>query len=184
LNGIRGGNDCRTGATGSGQGEIYLTNLLQLCADFADRAVAAGEVVLTEGEKTGRLYVLSDGAMEVFRGEVSIAFVDEPGSVFGEMSLLLDIPHTASVRAAMPAKLRIIDGALDYLAAHPALLLPIAQMLARRVQNSTTYLVDLKRQFRDRSDHFAMVDEVLESLVHQQDRQFTPDDDLPAEPSR
>jgi CRP-like cAMP-binding protein len=161
-----------------------MANLLELCDDFADREVAAGEVVLVEGEKTGRLYVLSAGVMEVFRGDVTIAFVDEPGSVFGEMSLLLDVPHTASVRATTPAKLRIIDAALGYLASHPALLLPIAQMLARRVQNSTTYLVDLKRQFQDRSDHLAMVDEVLESLVHQQDQQFTPDDDLPAEPSR
>ena len=38
--------------------------------------------------------------LEVFRGEVEIARVDEPGAVFGEMSVLLDIPHTTSVRAA------------------------------------------------------------------------------------
>ena len=76
----------------------------------------------------------------------------------------------------------IIDDALDYLAGHPELLLPIAQLLARRVRNSTTYLVDLKRQFQDRADHLGMVDEVLESHVHQQDERFTPDADLPAEP--
>jgi len=159
-----------------------VANILDLCAEFPDRDLAPGEMVMTDGERTGRLYVLSDGAMEVFRDEVTIAFVDDPGAVFGEMSLLLDIPHTASVRAAGPAKVRIIDDALDYLAGHPELLLPIAQLLARRVRNSTTYLVDLKRQFQDRTDHLGMVDEVLESLVHQQDERFTPDADLPAEP--
>jgi CRP/FNR family transcriptional regulator, cyclic AMP receptor protein len=158
-----------------------MAKMLDLLADFPDRELAVGEVVMNEGERTGRLYVLADGAMEVFRGDVTIAFVDEPGSVFGEMSLLLDIPHTASVRAATPAKVRIIDDALDYLPEHPELLLPIAKLLALRVQNSTTYLVDLKRQFQDRKDHFAIVDEVLESLVHQQDVEFTPADDLPDE---
>jgi CRP/FNR family cyclic AMP-dependent transcriptional regulator len=41
----------------------------------------------------------------------------------------------------------------------------VARILSRRVQLVTGYLVDLERQFADRDDHLAMVDEVLESLV-------------------
>jgi CRP/FNR family transcriptional regulator, cyclic AMP receptor protein len=44
----------------------------------------------------------------------------------------------------------------------------VARILSRRVQLVTGYLVDLKRQFADRDDHLAMVDEVLESLVPHQ----------------
>jgi CRP/FNR family cyclic AMP-dependent transcriptional regulator len=159
-----------------------MADMLELCSEFPDVELAPGEVILTEGEKTGHLYVMSEGAIEVFRDDVTIALVTEPGSIFGEMSLLLDIPHTASVRAVGPAKVRVIDNAMEYLAAHPAMMVPIAQLLARRLQSSTTYLVDIKRQFQHHSDHFGMVDEVLESLTHQQDQGFMPDDDLPAEP--
>jgi CRP/FNR family transcriptional regulator, cyclic AMP receptor protein len=44
----------------------------------------------------------------------------------------------------------------------------VARILSRRVRLVTGYLVDLKRQFADRDDHLAMVDAVLESLVHRQ----------------
>lgn len=159
-----------------------MAGMLELCGDFPDVELAPGEVVLTEGETTGSLYVLSEGAMEVFRDDVIIALVTEPSSIFGEMSLLLGVPHTASVRAVGPAKVRIVKDAMAYLSAHPTMLVPIAQLLARRLQSSTTYLVDLKRQFQHHADHLGMVDEVLESLTHQQDQGFTPDSDLPAEP--
>lgn len=170
-------------AGGDVTGFRTMPNMLELTGEFPDIAISDGDVILREGEKTGRLFVLSDGAVEVYRGEVSIALVSEPGSIFGEMALLLDIPHTADVRAIGQTKIRIIDHALDYLSANTAMLVPIAQLLARRLQRSTTYLADLKLQFQDRSDHFGMVDEVLESLTNQQDASFTPDGDLPSEPS-
>ena len=160
-----------------------MPNMLELSKDFPDVAIADGDVILREGEKTGRLFVLSEGAVEVYRGDVSIALVTEPGSILGEMALLLDIPHTADVRAVGPTRVRIIEHALDHLSGHTAMLVPIAQLLARRLQRSTTYLADLKLQFQDRSDHFGMVDEILESLTNQQDASFTPDGDLPSEPS-
>jgi hypothetical protein len=81
-----------------------------------------------------------------------------------------------------PVRMHLIDDALRQLQETPALLVPIARLLARRLQSSTTYLVDLKRQFSQHSDHFAMVDEVLESLMHQQAHRFTRDDELPASP--
>ena len=160
-----------------------MPSMLELSEAFPAVELAAGEVVLKEKEKSDRLVVLTEGAIEVFRGDVTIALVTEPGAIFGEMSLLLDIPHTASVRAVGPATVRIIENAMNYLAHHTAMLVPIAQLLARRLQGSTTYLVDLKRQFEHHKDHFGMVDEVLESLTHQQDHSFMPDGDLPSEPS-
>ena len=160
-----------------------MSRMLEFCEDLPAIDLADGEVILREKEKTGRLYVLSEGAIEVYRGNVSIALVTEPGSMFGEMSLLLDVPHTVDVRAVGPTKVRVIDHASDYLRVHTELLVPIAQLLARRLRNSTTYLVDLKRQFEDRGDHLGMVDEILESLTHQQGVPFTPDGDLPTEPS-
>ena len=55
----------------------------------------AGETVLTAGSTTGRLLILKEGAVEVVKEGVQIAKVAEPGAVFGELSVLLDKPHTA-----------------------------------------------------------------------------------------
>ena len=147
----------------------------------------AGELLMEEGTSTGRLIVLVDGTVDVFRadeqgGEVEIASISEPGSIFGEMSMLLDLPHTASVRAASPTRAFVVDNAEAFLRARPEIALPVAKLLARRLQAATTYLVNLKQQFQGFENHFGMVDEVLESLTHQQDEEFTPAEELPSDP--
>jgi CRP/FNR family transcriptional regulator, cyclic AMP receptor protein len=154
-------------------------SLLDHCQGCPQRELAPGTVLLHEGERSGRLFVLVEGALEVYRGDVAFATASEPGAVFGEMSVLLDLPHTASVRALTPARVYVIEQAPAFLAARPDAVLPIATLLARRLQNATTYLVDLKHQFQDYRDHFGMIDEVLESFSHQQDESFPPADDLP-----
>src|SRR5262249_46311379 len=68
-------------------------------AGFPLATYQAGECVLTAGSKTGRLLILREGAVEVVREGVQIAKVTEPGAVFGELSVLLDQPHTADLRA-------------------------------------------------------------------------------------
>jgi CRP-like cAMP-binding protein len=54
----------------------------------------AGESVLTAGSTTGRLLILKEGAVAVVKEGVQIAKVTEPGAVFGELSVLLDQPHS------------------------------------------------------------------------------------------
>ncbi len=159
-----------------------MPSLLDHCRGLSERKIAPGAVLLREGERSGRLFVLTDGTLAVYRGDVEVALVSEPGAVFGEMAVLLDQPHTASVRAVTAAKVHLIEDGAQFLNANPHVLLPIATLLARRLQSATTYLVNLKHQFQDQKDHFGMVDEVLESLTHQQEESFPPAADLPAEP--
>ncbi len=160
-----------------------MQELLEHCRDCPRRRLAPGEVLLHEGERSGRLFVLIKGLVEVRRGDVEIALVDEPGAIFGEMAVLLDRPHTASVRAQGAAEVHVVEDAEAFLAARPGLTLPVARLLARRLDNLSSYLVDLKRQFQDREDHLGIVDEVLEALSHEQGEAFLPVDELPPEPS-
>jgi CRP/FNR family cyclic AMP-dependent transcriptional regulator len=159
-----------------------MQNILELASEFPDYELEAGTTLLNVGDNTGRLYVLVEGTVEVYRDDVTIAFVDEPGAIFGEMSLLLNITHTANVRAASAVTVKIIEDALELLQQRPRLIIPIAQLLARRLQNANSYLVDLKRQFADQGNHLSMVDKVLESMSHQQARSFTPIAELPGDP--
>lgn len=159
-----------------------MTSILEHCTSLPVRTIDAGGVLITEGGLSDQLFVLRKGTLEVHRNNDTIAMATEPGAVFGEMSVLLQIPHTASVRAVHKSEVYEASNARVFLEENPEFLLPIAQLLASRLRNSTTYLVDLKRQFRDHSDHFAMVDQVLESMAYDQNQSFTPDEQLPADP--
>jgi CRP/FNR family cyclic AMP-dependent transcriptional regulator len=59
----------------------------------------AGETVLAAGSRSGRLLILRKGAVAIVKEAIEIAKVAESGAVFGELSALLDQPHTADVRA-------------------------------------------------------------------------------------
>lgn len=148
--------------------------ILNYCRGLPERTFAAGEVLLDEGGQTGILYVLVDGHIDVVRGSVLVATVSEPGAIFGEMSVLLDIPRTATVKARAASRVHVIENAADFLRSHTDVTYQLAKLLAQRLFGVTTYLVDLKKQFEDQSSHLGMVDEVLGSLLHQQDEECAP----------
>lgn len=159
-----------------------MSSILSHCDSTARQDIPAGAVLLQEGETSGRLYVLADGTLQVQRGETVIATVSEPGAVFGEMSVLLNLPHTATVKAASPAGVYVFDDAESFLKSHPEIAFVLARLLAERLNGATTYLVDLKRQFEGVAGHFGMVGEVLETLLHQQPDNFAPGSDLKGDP--
>jgi CRP/FNR family cyclic AMP-dependent transcriptional regulator len=151
--------------------------ILDKCSDVPLEQVADGTNLLAEGQYTGRIYVLAQGRIEVLRGDTQVTVLDEPGSLVGEMSLLLGVPHTATARALGDAKVHIIEDGEAFFRSHPDLSWLVARLLASRLNAATTYLADLKRQFASHGDHLEMVGEVLESLIHQQEREFYPGSD-------
>jgi CRP/FNR family cyclic AMP-dependent transcriptional regulator len=142
--------------------------------DIPLRSFAAGDVLLDEGPATGRIYVLASGEIEIVKGDVGVARVMEPGAIFGEISALLGVGHSATVRAATAVTAYEISDAARFLDSSPDLTRNVANLLARRLIDATTYLTDLKHQYSDREDHFVMVDQILEALVQQQDVQVAP----------
>lgn len=151
--------------------------ILDLCRDVPVRSFGPGEVLLAEGDKSGRLYVLAEGEVEIVKGDFQINSVSEPGAIFGEISALLDVAHMATVRAVTPARAHEIRDGAQFLQANPQIAFHLAQLLARRLQGVSGYLVDLKSQFASHEDHLGMVDDVLETLVHQQHQRFMPGSD-------
>src|SRR6516162_6846194 len=104
----------------------------------------AGETVLAAGSKSGKLFILKSGAVVVLKDSVELARVDEPGSVFGELSALLDLPHTADVRALADSQFHVADAALP--SKDPLVLLQVARILARRIVAANSSLVELRYQ--------------------------------------
>ena len=151
-----------------------MNTILDFCHGLPERSYAAGEIWVAEGAKTDTLTILIDGEVEVVKGNVQVHVAAEPGAVFGEISALLDIPHTATVRTLSAARAYVVADASRFLRAHPDLTYCLTKLMAQRLHGMTTYLADLKAQFQDRDDHLGMVDEVLARLLHQQEEEFLP----------
>lgn len=129
-----------------------------------------GEVLIHEKSAGDRLLFLMSGTVEVSKEGVSIARVREPGAVFGEMSVLLDSPYTATVTAKTDVTCRTTDDPLGFLTEHPDVMLYVGRILARRLESLNQYLLDVKGQFSDMEGHLGMVDEVLDTLMNRHPR--------------
>ena len=159
-----------------------MRDILEYCVGGAKRSFSAGAEIIHEGGRTGHLYVLIEGRLEVIKGETVIATMTEPGAVAGEMSVLLDLPHTATVRAAQDSVVYEIDDAASFLRRQPAMALIVARMLAQRLNVATTYLADLKRQYGGHGNHLAMVGDILESMINLPPTQVSPGSDRESDP--
>jgi len=102
--------------------------------------LAPGMDMIAQGGRTGQLYVLREGELEVLRDGTHVATLRTPGSVIGEMSVLLEAPQTATVRAVTEVDYYVIDNAIEVLRTHPDWLLQIARLLAQRVNATTAQL--------------------------------------------
>jgi CRP/FNR family transcriptional regulator, cyclic AMP receptor protein len=145
-----------------------MKTILEHCAGLSERRFEEGESVLGEGEKTGTLFVLIEGCVEVRKGDAPVATVREPGALFGEMAILLGTPHTASVVTLAPSRLYCVEDATIFLSS-PGILLHVSQLLAKRLRLVNTYVADLQQQFEEHSDHLGMAGEVVERMLHHQD---------------
>lgn len=163
-----------------------MKSVLDLCHDLPVRHLEANELLVREGDRSKKeLYVLAEGALEVVKGDdVSITTVTEPGSVIGEISVLLGIPFSASVRAIEPSRCYVATDGEAFLRDQSTVTLAVARLLARRLNMATTYLADIKRQYEGHDASLAMVDEVLETFVHHQEEDdVEPGSDREREPN-
>ena len=139
-------------------------SILELIKDQPVAHFDPGQVIIEQGARTGKLLVLLLGSVEVLRDDVQVATESEPGAIFGEIAMLLDGDHIASLRALTRCTFRVIENPLDRLKSSPELSLHLAQSLARRLDALNKYLVDVRHRYEG-DEHLGMVDEVLEALL-------------------
>jgi CRP-like cAMP-binding protein len=145
-----------------------VNDLLALAADLPRASVPAGEVLLAEGAEPERLYILVAGSVTIERDGVAFARITAPGSVFGEMSVVLDKPATATVRAMTDVEVAVVEDPERFLTEQPGAALSVLRTTAARLDGLTQYLVDVKQQFAGEQGHLGMVDQILDTLVHHQ----------------
>jgi len=146
-----------------------MPGILKFCQGLPRLNFSAGDYLLAERIKSKAIFILIEGKVEVVKDNFQINKVSQPGSIFGEMSVLLDIPHMANVKALTNTSVYVIENGKDFLKSNSEITFHLAITLAQRLNGVTSYLMDIKKQFKGSEDHLSMVDEVLESLVYDND---------------
>ncbi len=141
-----------------------MSDLLDLAAHLPEIDVPAGGTVFEQGGPSGGLWVLASGALGVWKGDVVVGAITQPGALVGDVSLLLGIPHWATVRATESSRLRHAVDGQAFLDGDPDVMTLVARGLAHRLTSVTAYLADLEHQYGD-APGLAMVNEVLANIT-------------------
>lgn len=107
--------------------------------------VEAGTVLFAEGGRDGMLYVLVKGEVEILKGDFQVNIVTEPGAIFGEMSLLLGIPHMATVRTRKASQVCMIQDGDAFLRSNAAISYDLLKLMASRLHGVTNHLTNLNQ---------------------------------------
>lgn len=128
----------------------------EILAATTPLAVPPGGFILREGDEGTGLFLLLKGRVEILKQDrdgtpQQIAIVEAP-TVLGEMSLLTDSRHSATIRALTSCELRLLDKQTfrrllrgDHLGAYK-LVSTIAEVLASRLLRMDEKVLELLRQ--------------------------------------
>src|SRR5262245_65080847 len=104
-----------------------------------------GDIIFSEGEIGNEMYILQSGTVELIKAigkETRVLATLEKGDFFGEMSVLEDLPRTASARAKTDVELVRINGATfdSMLKGNTEIAGRMMRKLSRRLRDVTAVL--------------------------------------------
>ncbi|MGW2588305.1 cyclic nucleotide-binding domain-containing protein [Streptomyces virginiae] len=105
----------------------------------AERWIDADTVFAREGERGQEMYILLTGAIEVLKkqpgGELRLLHMADPGEILGELTLIANIPRSASLRAATDSTVLVVraEAFTGWLESQPGFSRRILAQLARRI---------------------------------------------------
>lgn len=130
----------------------------------------AGELIFREGELGTEMYIIQEGKVEITKelnGKDQLLATLMQGDFFGEMSILEDLPRTATARCATECRLLQVNGST------------FDQMLRKNPEIAVRMLRKLSRRLRD-------TDKMLRGVLGAEESQAPemPSTDLAPKPSR
>jgi CRP-like cAMP-binding protein len=143
---------------------VNLKPVLERLSGFPILTFEAGDVVLSEGSMTGRLLFLIHGAVEVVKGDWTIARISEMGAVFGDMAVLQGRPHSANVLAVQPSSFYVVDDAEAFLRKEPLVALYVAVVQSSRIDAANDALIEARSQLAEAGHRRGLFADVLDRI--------------------
>ncbi len=115
--------------------------------------VRAGSILCEEGDKTNEMFILNRGNLAVFIGGKKVADINEPGTVIGEMALLLGETRSATIKAITESNLTIVkpENLKSVAEANKEFFLNIAFNLSRNLEHNCTLIRETNELLQSRS---------------------------------
>lgn len=143
-----------------------MASLITLVYSSPTRTLDRGDVLISQGEDGGDLFVLESGSLAVERDGVEIATISEPDALIGEMSVLLGRNYTATVRALTPVSVRVVEDAIRVLERQPLLALRVATVICERLDATSALLVEMNREHEGDARQKGWASRLFDSLIN------------------
>lgn len=107
-----------------------------------ERFYPKGEFIFREGESADYAYVLNSGSVEIVKtgidGDIVLAALDTPSTLFGEMALIDGEPRSASARAAIDTNITEVTQSdfLAYIQQNPTAAMNIMKKLSTEIRKA------------------------------------------------
>lgn len=137
-----------------------------------------GGTIISEGDEGTSAFLIQSGSVRIFakQGDKEVTLTTlGMGEIFGEMSLIRDIPRSASVQALEDSQMIIItrQSLKDKLEKTDVTIRAILMMLIRRIQQGNDSLMNKKPTFEDLQESlFVLYEDVLSALPKPQKPHF------------
>ena len=116
--------------------QLAITERVMLAGSLTRHDFERNTIIFEQGSPGKALYLIEQGQIAVEQNGIIVASLNE-GDFFGEMALLSDAPHNATIRTLTPARCLQLPGAV----------------FSDMVQHNLTLEAGLRRVFNDRLQH-------------------------------
>lgn len=102
----------------------------------------AGTFIIEQDSPASSLFILVKGMLYTYRNKTLISTVDRTGEYFGEVSILLNIPHSATIETVVESEIIEIPAkdVIPFLTKSPIVAISLARSLADRLVDQNTQL--------------------------------------------
>jgi len=113
------------------------------------RKLRPGDYLIEQGGAPGAVYVMVSGRVEIERDGEPICAYREPGSMFGEIAVLMRQPNAVSVRATDPTEMTVIEDFEKLFQGNTQYSYKLAQSLAGRLAATDALFAETRKTLHE-----------------------------------
>ena len=114
--------------------------------NLPELSMTKGELIIKENDLNHSIFILVKGKLEVSANSEVIAYIEDPYSIVGELSVLLSTSSMATVKCLTDSIFLKIDYADVFIEEYPLINYAIAKSLAERIRNANELINELQDQ--------------------------------------
>ena len=106
-----------------------------------EKGYQEGDSVCRQGDSGQYIYILKKGSLGIYKDDNLVSQYDIPGTILGEISIILGDTRTATIKALTASTVSVIRLSLvDLVKSFPSFTVKILKTLAERLKDTTEEL--------------------------------------------